>query len=87
MLILEVGANTSLHDLIRQQVSASCAVPTAASWAVALGAISGAVLAVTATAVATRLRWVAFFDVVRTSSTRPPRRQMTCRRKRPEAML
>lgn len=56
LLILELGANTSCSDLIQQPALPSCAVPTAASWAVAHGAITGALLAVGATAVASRLR-------------------------------
>ena len=49
MLILKVGANTSCVDVSLQQVPASCAVPTAAPWAVVVGALVGAVLAAGAT--------------------------------------
>lgn len=49
MLILKVGANRNCLDVFQQQVPAACAVPTAAPWAVALGALVGAVLAVGAT--------------------------------------
>lgn len=56
MLILKVGANTNCLDLIQRPMSASCAVPTAAPWAVAIGAASGAVLAVIATVVVRRQR-------------------------------
>lgn len=45
MLILTVGANRNCVDVFQQQVPAACAVPTAAPWAVALGALVGAVLA------------------------------------------
>ena len=49
VLILKVGANRSCADLFQQQVQAACAVPTAAPWALALGALVGAVLAAGAT--------------------------------------
>ena len=45
MLILKVGANTNCIDVFQQQVPTACAVPTAAPWAVGLGAFVGAVLA------------------------------------------
>lgn len=56
MLLLKVGANTNCLDLIQRPISAACAVPTAAPRAVAIGAASGAVLAVVATAVVRRQR-------------------------------
>lgn len=46
MLILKVGANANCVDVLRQQAPAACVVPTAAPWAVALGAVVGALLAV-----------------------------------------
>ena len=51
-LILKVGANTTCLDVgqIPIEVSGSCAVPSAAPWAVAVGAVLGALLAVAATA-------------------------------------
>lgn len=50
MLLLKVGAIRDCIDLFQQPVSAACAAPAAAPWAVALGAIGGAVLAVFVTA-------------------------------------
>jgi hypothetical protein len=51
-IILKVGANTNCLDVVRVPVgvSGSCAVPSAAPWAVAIGAFLGALLAVAATA-------------------------------------
>ncbi len=56
MLILKVGATTNCLDLIQRPMSAACAVPAAAPWAVAIGAASGAILAVIATAFIERQR-------------------------------
>ena len=51
-LILKVGANTTCLDVVQIPVgvSGSCALPSAAPWAVAVGAVLGALLAVAATA-------------------------------------
>jgi hypothetical protein len=49
---LKVGANTTCLDVVQVPVgmSGACAVPSAAPWAVAVGAVLGALLAVAATA-------------------------------------
>lgn len=53
-LQLEVGANTNCSGPRQQEVAASCAVPTAAPWAVALFAVAGAIIAAAAVAALSR---------------------------------
>lgn len=55
-VLLKVGKSTGCFDVNPQQGLASCAAPSAAPWAVALGALVGASLAVAATAVVVRQR-------------------------------
>jgi hypothetical protein len=51
-VVLKLGANRDCLDLLRQEVSVACAVPTAAPSAVAVTAAAGAVVVA---AVATRI--------------------------------
>lgn len=42
--VLRLGANNSCLDVLRREVTASCAVPGAPAWALVLGAAVGAVI-------------------------------------------